>query len=81
MPAKVAQKLVDSKAARNYLKGKKRDIHEKDLGHLLAAEKAYLEIAKRFSYPVIECYEDGHVLTREEIAERVRSMIKKQLKI
>jgi len=81
LPAKVAQELVDNKAARNYLKGQKRDIHEKDLRHLKAAEKVYLEIAKRFGYPVIGCYGRGRILSRPEIAERVRSMIKKQLKI
>ena len=71
MPAKVAQKLVDHKAARKYLKGKKRDLHEKDLGHLRAAERTYLEIGNKFGYPVIECYEQGKTLSSEEIADRL----------
>jgi dTMP kinase len=81
MPAVVAQKLVGKKATRVYLRGKKRDIHEKDLGHLRAAERVYLEIAKRFGYPVVECYVRGRILSRAEVASLIRNAIKKHLRV
>lgn len=76
MPAAVAQKLVDHKRPRAYTKHKKRDIHEADLKHLLAAEKTYLEISKKFSYPVVECYQKERILSREEIADLVWKQVK-----
>lgn len=69
IPATVAQKLVDKKGGRAYIKEKKRDLHEADLGHLKQAEKTYLEIARKFRYPVIECYKRGKILSRQEIAK------------
>ena len=44
----ISQQLVDKKEEREYLKGKKRDIHEDDLNHLRDAEQAYLDIAKTY---------------------------------
>ncbi|MBI3120029.1 MAG: thymidylate kinase, partial [Candidatus Kerfeldbacteria bacterium] len=41
---KIAQQLVDRKAAREYIGGKKRDIHERSLRHLIAAAESYKEI-------------------------------------
>ena len=79
MPAEVAQELVDAKAQRAYILGKKRDLHEADLGHLKAAERTYIEISKKFKYPLVECYERGKILSREEIAKKVWSAVKKVL--
>ena len=48
MPVKVAEKL---KANRK----EKADGHEKDEHHLKKAEKAYLELAKKYNFVTIEC--------------------------
>lgn len=80
MPAHVAQGLVDRKAPRKYIHGFKRDIHEADLKHLQAAEKNYLEIHKKFKYPLIECYKDGRILSIEEVSALVLEKVKKVLK-
>lgn len=70
--AALAQKLVDRKAARDYLGGKARDIHEADLEHLRRAEKVYLEIAAADpALILIECIRDGALLTVEEISDLV----------
>lgn len=69
--AELAQKLVDKKAARKYIHGKKRDLHEKDLTHLRAAERTFLEISKKFNYPLIECCEKNEVLSPEIISDRI----------
>lgn len=79
--AAVAQKLVDSKEARSYIKGKKRDLHEKDLKHLRNAEKVYLEIARSFSgFSLIECDRDGKIMSREEIGDLVWKKVKRMIK-
>jgi len=80
MPAAVAQSLVDKKSARSYIKGKKRDLHEADLKHLKQAEKTYIEMSKLFHYPLIECFEKGRILTREEIADKLYAKVLKKLK-
>jgi len=68
----VSQKLVDKKESREYLHGKKRDIHEDDLNHLRDAERAYLEIATLYSeFKVIECVKDNDILDPDKIHEMV----------
>lgn len=79
MPAEVAQQLVDAKAQRAYILGKKRDMHEADLGHLRAAERTYIEISKKFKYPSIKCYENREILSREAIANRIWNKVTKIL--
>ncbi|OGH64746.1 MAG: hypothetical protein A2821_01155 [Candidatus Magasanikbacteria bacterium RIFCSPHIGHO2_01_FULL_41_23] len=64
----ISQRLVDQKTAvgREYLQGKKRDIHEDDINHLRQAEASYLHLAKKFpSYQVIECAPDEKLLSIE----------------
>jgi dTMP kinase len=79
LPACVAQKLANQKKKRSYLKGKKRDIHENDLGHLQKAEKTYLEMAKVFGYNLVECYKQNKILKREETAKLIWEDAKKIL--
>jgi len=75
--AAVAQKLVDKKGEREYVNGKKRDIHEADIGHLRAAEQVYLEIAESFEdFTLIECTRDGDIKSREEINDLLWEKIK-----
>jgi dTMP kinase len=73
----IGQKLVDKKAARQYIKGKKRDIHEADLNHLKNAAKAYLYVAKKYRWKVIDCTNQGEILPREVIHEKIFNTIKK----
>ncbi|MDD5071753.1 MAG: dUTP diphosphatase [Patescibacteria group bacterium] len=66
--AGLAQKLVDQKGHRDYINGKKRDLHEADINHLRRAEQVYLEIARTFpDFTLIECTRNGEIMTREEI--------------
>lgn len=76
----ISQELVRKKAEREYLSGGKKDIHETDLEHLKNAEKTYLEIASRFpNFHLIECIADNHILTPEEIHQKIWDLIKKQI--
>lgn len=72
----ISQKLVDQKEAREYLHGKKRDIHEDDLDHLKNAESAYLQMASMYSeFELIECVEQDSILDKEIIHEKIWSTI------
>ncbi|MCL5774948.1 MAG: hypothetical protein M1333_01920 [Patescibacteria group bacterium] len=76
MPAKAAQKLVDSKAQhqRTYANhaNKKRDLHESDIEHLKNAEKVFMEIVQLFpNTKLVECSEGKRLLSPEEIHNKV----------
>lgn len=82
VPADVGFDLVAKKDGRGYLDGKKRDIHEADRDHLRAAEAAYLELphldaAERWH--VIECMQNGQLLSIEEIHDRLWQTIRPML--
>jgi dTMP kinase len=75
----IGQKLVDQKASRDYTHGKKRDIHEADLKHLQNASKAFLYVAKKYKWIVIDCAPKGDILSREEIHEKIYNAIKNKI--
>jgi len=77
-----SQRLVDQKAQREYIGDKKRDIHEADISHLIAAEQTYLTIAKNHPeyFKVIECEENETLKSPEEISELLWSTIQPLLK-
>ena len=79
MPPAVGQKLVDQKSAREYIRGKKRDIHEADLNHLQNAADAYKYVAEKFKWDVIKCANDDKIFSREEIHEKLWKIISKLL--
>lgn len=81
MPAEIAQELVDRKAVRGYIGGKKRDLHEGNIEHLRHAEKVYLQIAELFpdDFKVIECAPNGNLLSLEEIHAKVWEIARKML--
>ncbi len=71
VPPEVGQKLVDQKKERSYTKGKKRDIHEADLNHLKNAAEAYLYVAKKYKWTIIDCAPNGIMRLRESIHEEI----------
>ncbi len=78
--AAVAQKMVDGKGKRDYTK-KKRDLHEKDLKHLKAAEKVYLEIAKTMkNFKLIACTKNKIIMDKKVIGELIWEETKKIIK-
>jgi dTMP kinase len=81
VPAKIAYQLVAKKGLREYLKGKKRDIHEKDIKHLQQAEAAYLQAIKLFpkDFKFVKCAEADELLTINEIAKKIWQIVKKRL--
>lgn len=78
---KISQQLIDKKDQREYLKGKKRDIHENDLKHLRQAEQTYLQIAKLYpEFTLIECVKNDKILPIDTIQNKIWQQVKSQLK-
>lgn len=72
VPADVAVALIDAR-------GNVKDGHE-NLAHLKAAEATFLEIAASFpGFRLIECVEDGRLLSRDEIHAKVWDVIRVEL--
>ena len=75
MPYDASLKLKESR-----IKEEKLDQLESSKEHLLNAENAYLEIAKRFNFKKIECTKDDYIKTIDEISECLYNYILKELK-
>jgi len=68
VPAKISFELIAKKNERNYLEGKKRDIHETDLEYQKAVEQSYIELASHdTTVKTIECAPSGALLPIDEI--------------
>lgn len=71
------QRLLASRPDKEYLKGKKVDIHEADIEHLRKASEAFIYVAKKFGWTVIDCapktveHPEGKLLSIDEIHEKV----------
>lgn len=71
VPAEISQKLSQQRTKEDW-KGKTNDIHQEDLEHLKNAERVYLEIANSFpGFSLIACTNNGEMLSREEIRDKV----------
>ncbi len=82
VPAEVGQQLVDQKAPRSYIGEKKRDLTEGNLEHLRAAEQVYLEIASKFdNFALIECMDNGTMMSREAINNAIWNTIQSRLHV
>jgi len=81
VPAAMAQGLVDKKLERQYLFGKRRDLHETDLNHLTRTEEVYKQLVELFpnDFACIECVENGKLLSIDEVRERVWKLVSKLL--
>jgi len=81
MPSSFAYKLIGRKEKREYLKGKKRDIHEQDIKHLKEAEKVYLEVSRllKKDFVTVECAKEGKILSKKEIEAKIWTVVKKFL--
>ena len=53
----------------------KPDQHELDGEYLKKSEETYLHIAEKFGYEKIDCYENGRILTREEISSKIWQVV------
>ncbi len=65
VPMEISQKLIEKR-------GEAKDIHENDPEHLRRAEAVYLELPQLFpDFKLIECCENGELLSIEKIHEHI----------
>lgn len=79
VPAEIGRKLVEEKGEREYVKGRKRDIHEEDLDFLKKVEQKYLDLAERFDHWVkVDCVDKkGKLLSKQKIHKKVIKVLVK----
>lgn len=72
VPVAVGQELIDCKEQRAYMKGEKKDEHEKDLAHQKNARTQALKLVKNnVGWMKIGCTKHGKILSREEISDLI----------
>lgn len=80
VPWETGQKLVDKKDPREYVNGKKRDIHEADSSHLRNTQKSFMHLTKiENNWIIIDCIKEDNLLKINEIHEMLYSKIKKNI--
>lgn len=79
VPHKISYELVAKKAKREYIQGKVRDIHEADINILKRAESVYKEMAQDPEWELIDCVQEGRLISIEEIHEKVINVVKKYI--
>ena len=72
---------VDTKISEKLIRKRnlKRDIHEKNLKYLEKCKEAALYAAEKLNWEVIKCYEEDEILSIEEIAKKIYSLILKNV--
>ena len=77
VPYNIGQKTVGKKDKRAYIKGRKKDIHEKDKNHLMNARKQALELAKKNkNWIKINCIKNGKMMSVNDVGGLVWEKIK-----
>ncbi len=77
VPISITRELIKHKEKREYLEGKRKDIHEKDKDYLKRVEVAYLMLCRKQGWIKIECSEDSSILPPEKISEILWSELDK----
>lgn len=77
VPWEVGMELTKKKGERGYLNGNGADIAERDITHRKDAESMYLLLSKKKkNWVLIECVEQGKILAKEQIHEKVLSVLR-----
>jgi dTMP kinase len=78
-PPEIGRKKVFEKNKRPYLEGEDADIHELDENHLRDAASAYLYVARKEGWSIIDCTEGGALLPPDIIHEKVYGVVKEMI--
>lgn len=80
VPVEISQKLIEKKDKREYIKGKKKDIHESNVEYQKKVLELYLELAKKYSHwVVIKCVDDkGKLLSVEAVHKKIVSVLRER---
>lgn len=75
MPPQIGQELVDKKGHRDYIGGQKRDIHEADINHLKDAAEAYMYVAQKYSWKIVDCAPNNDLRSKDDISDEVWEIV------
>jgi dTMP kinase len=79
VPVEISQNLFAGKGERKYTKSVK-DIHEKNIDFMKRSVNEYLRLAEKYpEWRRIDCTEAETLLSKEEIADKIYSMITKEI--
>ncbi len=79
MPVETALELIKDRDNKFSHKTEK-DIHERDVNHLIDAHNAACFVAKKYNWFEINCIKDGKIRTREDISDEIFNEIMKHIK-
>ena len=83
MPIEAAQILINNRRKKNYLNGKKRDIHEIDADFQKEVRRTYLKLTKRKEWIMIKCAHrikgKWKIKNQEDIHEEIYRIVEKFL--
>jgi len=78
VPYNISYELTKKKDDRQYLNGKKNDIHEENLQYQIEVEKTFLKLAENEKHWIkIDCVKDDQILPIEEIRKKIISIVEK----
>ncbi|MBU0757216.1 MAG: deoxynucleoside kinase [Nanoarchaeota archaeon] len=77
VPLAITQDLIRTKKKREYLEGKRKDIHEKDKSYLQRVEEMYLKLSEKNLWSRIDCAKNEEIRTIEEISEDIWNIVSK----
>ncbi len=77
MMPEIAQKLVQGRGKKDYVEGDEKDILERDVEHLRAAQETYLYVAEKYGWDIVDCSPNGKLRSPEDIHEEIWHLVKK----
>lgn len=78
MPTEYALKLMENRENK-FTHDTKKDIHERDKGHLLDAYNAACDLVQKYEWHEVKCVKDEKIRSIEDIHEEIYQEIKKYL--
>ena len=76
VPINASQKLLSGRYNGDE---NKKDIHEKDTDYLNRCRMAASFVAEKSGWKVVQCYKDGEMRTREDIAAEILQIVKENI--
>ncbi len=78
MPVEKSLELMKNRKNK-FTNNDKKDIHERDKGHLIDSYNAACDVAKDYNWYEVKCVENGQIRTIEDIHEEIYKEIKKHI--
>ena len=79
MPVEKSLELIKNRENK-FTHNNKKDIHERDKGHLIDSYNAACKVAKDYNWYEVKCVKEGKIRTIEDIHEEIYEEIKKHIK-